>query len=298
MTLAPRHQRFEFAFREWVASNGYGLQDVAYERSTGGRAEAMLLGAKRNVSAVAVVAHATGNDKYFPLLDVYRRLLGLGFAVFAFDLDGHGRGSTHRLNVETATSMLPEAMAEARRLVPGRPLHLVGQSFGALLVMHQLAMTAKDAGVRSCILLSPPVSGQIVGRPLWLEGRSVLTRTWLHARRTYGFFGRVPAVGPFKRALYPLRLGGGYQNWNVMSYAGLIDRLVEIWKPDAQFDPNRVPTLLMYGQRDVLTPPDQAELLAQRFKSPSEFHVLKGETHFTTPMSDACLRLIDRWMAK
>ena len=265
MALGLSSPRYELTFRERLAQDGYGVADVTYPRSSGGQVAAVLLGGQNPTSAVVVCAHATGNDKFFPLLAIYRDLLASGVAVFAFDLDGHGRDSTHVLNPDAAHTMLPQALTEVRRLMPGKPIHLMGQSFGALLVMRQMAAPVGDpAGIRSVILISPPVTGDITSRPVWFEGRSVLNKSYLRAQRDYGGFGLLPAVGPFKRGQYPLRLPPGYKNWNVMSYAGLIDQLVARWQPEASFDPNQVPTLLIYGSRDALTPPEQAELLASR----------------------------------
>lgn len=295
MPPSRRHPAYELAFREWVVANGYGLTDVSYPRAPG-RSAAVLMGTGRPHRAVALVAHATGNDKFFPLIEIYRLLLKAGIAVYAFDLDGHGRESSHTLNAATADTMLEFALTDARERVGAKPLHLLGQSFGALLIMRHLAQRLtipKD--YLSATLISPPVTGRILARQYWREGLSFMNPTWRQAMKIYGITGLIPAFGPVKRGLYPLRLSKGLQSWNVRSYAGLVDDLVQSWRPGETFDPNRIPTLVIFGDKDALTPPAQAEVMIRRIQSPSEIHLLKNETHFTTPLSAACLELLKRW---
>jgi pimeloyl-ACP methyl ester carboxylesterase len=268
MSSPRRYPAYELAFREWVVANGYGLVDLSYPRAPG-RCHAVLMGTARPYHAVAVVAHATGNDKFFPLVEIHRLLLKLGLAVFAFDLDGHGRESSHTLNVAQADTMLEFALTEARERVQGKPFHLIGQSLGALLVMRHLATRLQmPKDYLSATLISPPVSGRILARQFWREGLSFLKPGWRRAVSTYGTLGTIPAFGPVKRGTFPLRLAEGYASWSVRSYA---------------------------GQDDVLTPPQQAEVMTRRIKLPSELHLIPNETHFTTPMSATCLELMKRW---
>ncbi len=294
--LAPRrHPAYVLAFREWVVANGYGLTDLSYPRAPG-RCSAVVMGTARPHKAIAVVAHATGNDKYFPMVELYRLLLKMGLAVYAFDLDGHGRESSHILSVPTAETMLEFALTDMRERVGGKPVHLIGQSLGALLVMRHIAQRLQmSKDYLSAILISPPVSGRILARQYWREGFSVLTKTWRSATRTYGALGVIPAFGPVKRGLYPLRLGGGHKSWHVNSFGGLVDDLVKTWRVSEAFDPHRIPTLVIFGSEDALTPPAQAEVMTRRIHLPSELHLIPKETHFTTPLSAACLELLRRW---
>lgn len=295
MSQSPRLPRYELAFREWVVQNGYGVVDVSYPRAPG-RCSAVLMGTARPHKGVAVVAHATGNDKYYPLVEIHRLLLKRGLAVYAFDLDGHGRESSHVLSASTADTMLDFAVTDARERTGKMPVHLIGQSLGALLVMRHLAQRLEmPRDYRSATLISPPVSGRILARQYWREGLSVVSKSWRAATRTYGRLGIVPAFGPVKRKLYPLRLEKGYRSWSVNSYGGLVDDLVKTWRLGETFDPNRLPTLVIFGSKDELTPPSQAEIMTRRIKSPSELHLVPGETHFTTPLSAACLELLKRW---
>ncbi len=292
---AARRPAFVRRFHAWVTALGGEIRDVSYQRSTGGRGTAFSATVARPARGLIVVAHATGNDRYFPLLHTYRALLSAGWQVFAFDADGHGRESTHVLDPAAVDSMVAEAAAAAMADAPGLPLYLLGQSLGALLVLRYLQQGGRAEGA---VLLSPPLSGRIADRhPLKQEASSVLKTSWWKALPIYGPWGILPAIGAFRRTDYPLRLKPPLSGARVADYVGIVDRLVERFAPVAHQSTVRCPCLFLYGSADTLTPPAQGQAVASDLEPPSRFQVIPGETHYTLPLSQACQAEIRQWLS-
>eukprot|EP00966_Prymnesium_polylepis_P202634 4694462-Prymnesium_polylepis.1 len=84
--------------------------------------------------AVALVFHGFGAHGRFPTVRYAAELLaGMGMAVYAMDLPGHGESEGMRGFLGGADEVLSDAavaVAEARRRWPALPLFLVGSSLG------------------------------------------------------------------------------------------------------------------------------------------------------------------------
>ena len=134
---------------------GARLERVRYPRpEAGGEVEAWRL-SPREPRARVVAAHGAGNDALYPQLALFEALVRRGVEVFAFDIDGHGAGSTTLFSPDTVPSAIAAAVAQAERGRPALPLHLLGHSFGGSLVLHALAEGAV-AHAASAVVVSAP----------------------------------------------------------------------------------------------------------------------------------------------
>jgi pimeloyl-ACP methyl ester carboxylesterase len=105
--------------------------------------------------------------------------------------------------------------------------------------------------------------------------------------------GLIPAFGPFKRAIYPLRLevaGRGR-----FAYLHALDEALHALGPERAASTVRVPTLLIYGERDLTAPPAHGERLARALPT-SRLQVLPGETHLSTPIAAAAGDSLLEWV--
>ena len=263
------------------------VREVHYSRPTGLAAATWLVpaGGEAACRAVTILAHGTGNDRFYPLVAVIRQLLAMKYAVFTFDLDGHGRESSHSLVEADAATMFESAVGAARGLLPDCPLVLMGHSLGALLVLGAMARVPAKAAV----LLSPPLSGRIGDRNPISEVCSLARPAWWRALGDYGPLGIWPALGGFRRSQYPMRhppSGNGRQPW---AYVAFVDALAASIVGGFDLSLAMPPTLLLYGGRDSITPPDQAATFVAGLGGRGQLVIIPGETHWTLPLAPAAL---------
>jgi alpha-beta hydrolase superfamily lysophospholipase len=276
----------------WMEAAGARLHRVRYARpAAGGEVDAWRL-VPREPRARAVFAHGAGNDALYPQAALFRALVSAGVEVFAFDVDGHGAGSTTRFSPETARGAVTAAVEEAERGRPGLPLHLVGHSFGGSLVLDALARDAVPHAA-SAVVISAPVSVELSARVALAELRGFLRPRTLSQREHYGWWGMIPAVGPLKRRAYPIR--GAVQPGASFAYVAAVrDLLSRIDLPRAA-DGVRVPVLLAYGTADRLVPLDQGRRLAAAIPS-AELVTIPGASHWSTAFADETIRHAVRWI--
>ena len=282
-----------------VRDEGGEVRQWTYPRLAaggGGHVRALYLAPAGPPRGLVVNVHATGNDLYFPFVQLFRFLLNQGYAVFSFDLDGHGVGSSHVLSREHVDSMLPEAVAEARRCLPGAKVYLLGHSLGALLCLRYLAQALpSESPLVAAALLTTPVSGRIAARSPVGELRAVVRSSFWRAAPSYGYWGLLPAIGRFKRAQYPMRFAPGEGGARVADYVSFVDELVADSASLLLLGLRSRPCLRLYGGMDALTPPAQGRELIRQVGGESKFRVIAGETHFTLALNKECFEEIVAW---
>lgn len=101
---------------------------------------------------------------YYDHVGLYRHViewaLGMGFAVLAFDLPGHGLSSGVRASIGDFTEyqvVLQAVLAEAAMLELPEPWHVCGQSTGGAILIDYLLMGEPLAQIGETILLAPLV---------------------------------------------------------------------------------------------------------------------------------------------
>jgi alpha-beta hydrolase superfamily lysophospholipase len=101
---------------------------------------------------------------YYDHVGLYRHVvewaLGMGFAVLAFDLPGHGLSSGARASIGDFAEyqdVLRAVLAEAAALALPQPWHLCGQSTGGAILIDYLLSGAPGPEIGETILLAPLV---------------------------------------------------------------------------------------------------------------------------------------------
>jgi len=278
--------------RRWMDAEGARLERVRYARpAAGGEVEAWRL-SPREPRARAVATHGAGNDALYPQLALFEALVRRGVEVFAFDVDGHGAGSTTRFSPDAVPSAVAAAVAEAERGRPALPLHLLGHSFGGSLVLHALAEGSVPHAA-SGVVISAPTSISLGAGTAVAELRGFLRPATLSQRRHYGWWGMVPAVGPLKRRAYPVR--GAAQPGAPFAYVAAIRHLLARLDLEHAAANVRVPVLLVYGAGDRLVPPAQGRRLAALIPS-SELLEIPGATHWSTAFAEPTITHAVAWV--
>lgn len=260
-----------------------GWSRATYGRTGGGEVVSYRLSPPGPPRAVVMPVHGAGNDALFSLPGLIKRLLGAEYEVFAFDLDGHGRASTTRFDPRTIAGAVPAAVVEARAAARGLPLHGIGISLGGSLLLH--ATSSERDAFASASLLVAPVSLRLSGRAVRGELGLPALRTMWREREHCGIWGMVPAFGPVKRAVYPLRLSMA-PGEGAFGYVEVLDRALRRLDLERAASAVRTPTLLAYGDADRIVPISQGETLHAAIPG-SEMMRVRGGTHLTTPLTPA-----------
>ena len=279
--------------RAWSRRIGADAADVRYPRpEAGGDVCAVHLLPRGPARARVLVVHGAGNDAIFPLLELFRALLDGGCEVFAFDVDGHGRGSTTVFDPRTVRTAVAAALDAAEWGGPSLPLHVVGHSLGGALVLDALADDVLERAV-SAVVLSAPVEVQLGAGTVASELRGFFRGATLAQREHYGWWGLVPAFGPVKRAAYPFRrMEADGRAW---SYVDAVRRLLGEMRLEARVEGIRVPTLLIYGRADRLAPPADGARLAARIPG-ARLLTIPGATHYSVPFTREAVDAVLAWM--
>jgi alpha-beta hydrolase superfamily lysophospholipase len=281
-----RELGYERRFRLWAQREQIRIQRVAYWRA-GGETTAFRLIPPGRPRAMVVVCHGAGNDAMFGFVGLFTELLTNGYEIFTFDLDGHGRFSTTRWRADEAPAAIAHAVEQSGVRQQGLPLHLLGISLGGSLLIHAL----RDLPATSAVVIASPLRISVSPRTILREVGWRSIRALWRERRYYGLFGLVPAFGPFKRSLYPVRLSGPDGRFGYIRE--LNDTLLDLDLERAAAGAT-APVLLLYGERDLTAPPKHGRVLREALRN-GELQVLPSGTHLTTPVAEETIRSVLGW---
>lgn len=285
------NQRVRRRFARWAEENGVRVEQAGYPRpQAGGRVDALRLRPARAPRGRVLAVHGTGNDALFPLAGLFKALLGRGLEVFAFDLDGHGRGSDTVFRSGAIGGAVPAALGAAADAPAALPLHAVGESLGAALLLRALA-NRPPLPLRSAVLVGLPLGLRVTPGVVAREVAGLLSRPGLAAGAHFGAWGSLPAFGPFRRRAHPVRLAGGaagpfaYLDEARRALAGLA--LAKVSELSA-------PTLFLTGARDRVVERESVHRLA--LKTGAEQRLISGATHCVTPVHPSTVAATVEWI--
>ncbi|HEX8273108.1 MAG TPA: alpha/beta fold hydrolase [Longimicrobiaceae bacterium] len=286
---APAHHR---GAERWLRASGFGWERVRYARpEAGGEVAGFRLLPRGEPVGRVVAAHGACDDALFPLVALYAALLGRGFEVFAFDLDGNGWESTTRFSAEGIRGAVAAAVREAERGRPALPLHLLGHSLGGALVLDALARG--EAAAESAVVVATPLEVRVTARTALAELGSFFRPATLRQCAYYGLAGVVPAFGPVKRGAYPFRGDARTGNFDYVAVFDALLRATDLRRGAGRV---RVPVLLVYGGRDGIAPAAHGAELA-RLLPDAELVTVPGATHFSTASSPLATERAAAWLA-
>jgi pimeloyl-ACP methyl ester carboxylesterase len=233
----------------------------------------------------SVLFHGTGNDALFCWENIILDLLRSGRAVFAFDLPGHGQGSStifSEASFARCAAFLPKLLPE---LLPSlKETEAIGYSLGALAALQQLARSTMPW--RSLVLMALPERVNLTAAFLLIEALSFFKSCWWQQLRTYGWDASFPAFGLLRRSRFPIRLDPDIR----MSYPEFVGHLLKLTDVPAELSRLRVPTLLVYGTRDYLATTAYGQSLGKTCEG------IEGANHFLLPLRTETRSKILAWL--
>ncbi|WLW54390.1 alpha/beta fold hydrolase [Streptomyces sp. YU58] len=218
------------------------------------------------------------------------RALAADHRVIAYDQRGHGRSPASPACSPEALADDLEAVLEAT-LAPGERAVIAGHSMGGMTVMA----AAERPGLRehaAAVLLCSTGSSRLVAESTLLPLRPGRARTWL----THHLLGSRAPLGPVtplaRRILKYATMGAGSAPAMVEACARIVHacprrvryawaHVLDLLDLDHAVRELRVPTAVLVGTADRLTPPAQSRALAAALPDCLGVTELPGAGHMT-----------------
>jgi alpha-beta hydrolase superfamily lysophospholipase len=246
--------------------------------------------------AVLINLHGLGDHSgLYPAL--VEHFTGRGITVHAPDLRGNGRSAGRRGYVERWEQYredLERFVALVREEEPGRPIFLLGNSLGGLIVLD-FVLHRRPEGIRGVIVASPPLGRIGVPAALMALGR-IMSRVWPSFSVRTGMdlsgLARDPTV---VQAVLgdPLfhRLGTARLSTEVVA------AIARVHEGASRFP---LPLLVLHGSNDRMVPPDGSRAFVPRVGHPDhELREYPGAYHalFADIGREQVLADVERWIA-
>lgn len=285
MEIGTRH-RWTRLFRRECEAQGFQWIEGAWARP-GGMTRGVLIGPPHaQQSQVIPILHGLGNDVLYPMLGLVRHLLAAGWSVAACDIDGHGTDTTSTLSAATIASCVEDFMNFIAQHRPGRDrLHLVGYSFGAALMLDYAIRNPER--VHSLTMIGMPIEIPKY-LPYIAEASSVFRPCFRFSMKDYGRFDFIPAIGPIKRTVYPVRLSDGKNHQYIDQTRKIIASLDLLNALQLM----TFPSLFISGTKDFVGPFQPVADLNLPLERLQIYRV-PDETHFTSLLSPLTWKRIE-----
>lgn len=222
-----------------------------------------------------------------------------GIAFATCDLPGHGRSNGRRGHIpswEIVREVASLGLAEARELVPGKPVGLAGHSVGGLLVLFLLGELTDEPDFS---WISSPCLKPEAGQPSW---RVSLLRILSHLIPSLTVS---TGVAPdMCREDFEDELANQEHQFHSrisLSWGRTLLELAEVARTQPERLPSSLPLLFTQGESDRICPPQYCEELVRRFQRDNLELKLYPDTRHE-PFADQCRQQVfsdlSSWLAK
>jgi alpha-beta hydrolase superfamily lysophospholipase len=247
--------------------------------------------------AVLALIHGFGehSGRY---TNVVNHLTPQGYAVYGFDLRGHGRSPGQRGHINSWKEYREDVRAFLQRVSqrePNQSIFMLGHSMGALIALDYLLRD--PAGLRGAIISGAPLEPVGVAKPFLVMLARVLSRVWPRFSLPLGLDPKGISRDTVVVRAYeadPLVHGKTTVRWGTE-----ILRTIEWVKAHAA--EVRIPILLIHGGSDPLNSPDGTRNFIDKITFPDKemkiypgsYHEVHNDLDYPQVMED-----IARWLER
>jgi alpha-beta hydrolase superfamily lysophospholipase len=216
-----------------------------------------------NPNALVAIVHGLGgHSRWFA--GVAQFLTERHYAVYSFDLRGHGRSSGRRGHINSWSEFHEDLAAFVKLITsqnPKVPYFLLGHSMGAVIVLDYVLRSSREArdGLQG-IILTAPALGKVAVAPRKLAIARFLSRRWPHFSLNAGFDAAASSRDPAVLAAYtqdPLR----HQRGSARLAMEFFRTVAWVQAHAAQLP---VPLLMLHGDADQIAFPEGGEQFFQQ----------------------------------
>jgi pimeloyl-ACP methyl ester carboxylesterase len=259
----------------WIQSGQLSVQSLKIAPETMADNGVIFMPREYSGRDAVIYLHGLGNDLFFPNLGLIETLMGSGFPVLAMDMAGHGQNGSTLFTLDHLMAQIPAARQSLLTELPRtQRIHLVGFSFGAALSAHYVATHPDEFQSLTMIAMPRSLSLRI---GYLSEFLSPVYRDWRAAVNKYTLSGIQPALGKFRRNIYPLRCPDN------TPYLTLANSYLTRMNLPENLRGLKTPSLGIFGQYDFISPASAvADLLSE---SITRTRTLPAANHFLTLLS-------------
>jgi 3-oxoadipate enol-lactonase len=236
-----------------------------------------------------------GLTQYADLWQTYRaKLVAQGFRTVTFDLLGQGESDKPALFIDQDAQVAIAHTLIRRTCVPGVPVFLAGISFGGVIALR-VAIDYPKLLTGLCIMssfaeMSPQLTliGAALRTGLINGGVSYLQDLLLPMNLSNEWLGpRMPQLETVKRP--------GWVINDLYALQNLMESFLDFRPLTADLPRIQVPTLILNGEFDFLTPRDLHEAMRVGIPDSALMLVPRGYHAFTLEMPDLTIALLARF---
>lgn len=244
--------------------------------------------------AVVAIVHGLGahSGLFLPAVEY---LVSLGYAVYAFDLRGHGHSPGQRGHINRWTEFREDLSAFLQQIwtqEPNCPCFVWGHSLGGAIVLDYALRSPQ--GLRGAIVTAPALGKVGVSRLKLAIGR-VFSRVYPRLSLKVGLNHNASSRNPNVISAYsqdPLRHEYGSARLATEFFAAV--DWIENHASELQ-----IPLLLLHGSADQVTHPESSWLFCERvtypdkkcYEYPGSYHDLYADTNYQEVLVD-----IGKWL--
>jgi alpha-beta hydrolase superfamily lysophospholipase len=229
----------------------------------------------RPTRGTVVIAHGIGEHSS-AYRTVVERLVPAGFALYGFDLRGHGRSPGQRAYINSWDDYRQDLRAFMRFVQsqqPSQPLFLLGHSMGGIIVLDYALRYPE--GLRGVIAIGPAI-GQIVISPVLMAIARLISRV----RPTFSMKSGldVTAISRDPQVIATYKADPLVHDVGTARLASESEKTVA-WIQEHAAD-LRVPILVQHGEADHIALPDGSRRFVSNVSEPDkELHEYSGAFH-------------------
>lgn len=236
---------------------------------------------RNGVQAAVAVLHGSGCDKTYFAWRLTNALLRQRIAVLLVDLDGHGENP----RVQRYPQMLECATESARWLRARHPrVGMVGISLGGCLAARA---AADGLEIDALALMETPPVLRFDNRDRLNEARTLLQPYVIDLLREASLVHLGSAVYRLVRAQRKPSIRAAISTWDLIAACDLCGSLSRL----------ETPLLLVYGERDAIVKPAQAEEVWRAAPPNATMLLVPDAGHLTLILHPEALQRLATWMA-
>ncbi len=244
------------------------------------------------VRGILAIVHGLGahSGRYS---NVVKQLVPQQYAVYSFDLRGHGRSPGQRGYINAWSEFREDLLAFLKLIQsqqPGYPIFLLGHSLGAVVVLDYVLQYPHEASILQGVIALAPAIGKVGVSPIRLLLGKMLSRVWPRFTLNTGL--DLSAASRDKDIL------AAYAQDSLRHTRASARLATEFFVTVAwiyaHVDDWQLPLLILHGGGDRVALPESSKIFYQRIPSvdklrveyPQAYHELQNDINYQEVLTD------------
>ncbi|MFN6536843.1 MAG: lysophospholipase [Nostoc sp. EkiNYC01] len=251
------------------------------------------------VKAILAIVHGLGahSDRYD---NVIQHLIPKEYAVYSFDLRGHGRSPGQQGYINSWSEFREDLRAFLEFIKtqqPGSPIFLLGHSLGSVIVLDYVLRYPQEASALQGVITLAPALGKVGVSKIRLLIGKLLSRVWPRFTLNSGL--DVSAASRDEKILAAYAQDSLRHTRASARLA--TEFLTTVDWVNAHVADWQLPLLILHGGADRVTLPEGGKIFCQRVSSPDKlrieypgaYHELQNDLNYQEVLAD-----LENWLER